>query len=36
LATLLPDAERERGINKALVEFNRGHLVDRKRLAKPC
>lgn len=29
LGGLLPDAERERGINKALVEFNRGHLVDR-------
>lgn len=29
LANLLPDAERERGINRALIEFNRGHLVDR-------
>ena len=29
LSSLLPDAERERGINRALIEFNRGHLVDR-------
>ena len=29
LASLLPDAERERGINRALIEFNRGQLVDR-------
>jgi transposase len=29
LGGLLPDAERERGINRALIEFNRGHLVDR-------
>lgn len=29
LATLLPSAERERGINRSLIEFNRGHLVDR-------
>jgi hypothetical protein len=35
LATLLPDAEREKGINRSLIEFNRGHLVDRvKELAK--
>lgn len=31
LETLIPDAERERGINRALVSFNRGHLVDRLR-----
>jgi hypothetical protein len=31
LATLLPNAERERGINRSLIEFNRGHLVDRVR-----
>ena len=37
LATLLPDAERERGINAALIEFNRGHLVDRlAEVAKDC
>lgn len=37
LANLLPDAERERGINRALVEFNRGHLVDRiKEVAADC
>jgi hypothetical protein len=37
LATLLPDAERERGITRALVEFNRGHLVDRiAEVAKDC
>jgi hypothetical protein len=37
LANLLPDAERERGINRALVEFNRGHLVDRiKEVADDC
>ncbi|MFB3815827.1 MAG: zinc ribbon domain-containing protein [Terriglobales bacterium] len=29
LGGLLPDAERERGINRSLIEFNRGHLVDR-------
>jgi Putative transposase DNA-binding domain len=29
LASLLPDAERERGINRALINFNRGQLVDR-------
>lgn len=29
LASLLPDAEREKGINRSLIEFNRGHLVDR-------
>ncbi|HVT89436.1 MAG TPA: hypothetical protein VHD56_11330 [Tepidisphaeraceae bacterium] len=29
LANLLPDAEKERGINSALIEFNRGQLVDR-------
>jgi hypothetical protein len=29
LANLLPDAEKERGVNTALIEFNRGHLVDR-------
>ncbi len=29
LGTLLPSAERERGINRALIEFNRGQLVDR-------
>jgi hypothetical protein len=29
LANLLPDAEKERGINTALIEFNRGQLVDR-------
>jgi transposase len=29
LATLLPDAERERGINRSLIEFNRGHMVER-------
>ena len=35
LASLLPDAEREKGINRSLIEFNRGHLVDRvKELAK--
>ncbi len=37
LANLLPDAARERGINSALIEFNRGHLVDRlKEAAKDC
>ena len=37
LANLLPDAERERGINAALIEFNRGHLVDRlAEVAKDC
>ena len=35
LGTLLPNAEREKGINRSLIEFNRGHLVDRvKELAK--
>jgi transposase len=29
LASLLPDAESERGINRALINFNRGQLVDR-------
>jgi len=29
LATLLPNAERSKGINRALIEFNRGHLVER-------
>jgi len=29
LANLLPDAEKERGINSSLIEFNRGQLVDR-------
>ncbi len=29
LGSLVPDAERERGINRALIDFNRGHLVDR-------
>ena len=28
-SNLIPDAARERGINKALIEFNRGHLVTR-------
>ena len=27
LAGLIPDAEKERGINRALVSWNRGHLV---------
>src|SRR5690606_10802524 len=31
LENLVPDAERERGINRALVAFNRGHLVQRVR-----
>lgn len=31
LANLLPDGERERGINSALIDFNRGHLVERVR-----
>jgi Putative transposase DNA-binding domain len=29
LENLVPDAERERGINRALLQFNRGHLVQR-------
>lgn len=29
LAGLLPDSERERGINSGLIEFNRGRLVER-------
>jgi transposase len=29
LAGLIPDAEREHGINRALVAWNRGHLVKR-------
>ncbi|GMV24264.1 MAG: hypothetical protein AMXMBFR58_02950 [Phycisphaerae bacterium] len=29
LAGLIPDAERERGINRALVSWNRGQLADR-------
>jgi hypothetical protein len=37
LANLLPDSERERGINRALIEFNRGHLADRiVEVAKDC
>jgi hypothetical protein len=37
LANLIPDSERERGINRALIEFNRGHLVDRiAEVAKDC
>jgi IS605 OrfB family transposase len=35
LASLIPDAEKERGINRALVNFNRGHMVERlKQMAK--
>lgn len=31
LENLIPDAEKERGINRALISFNRGQLVDRVR-----
>ena len=35
MANLIPDAEKERGINRSLIEFNRGHLVERlKQMAK--
>lgn len=37
LATLLPASAKESGINRALMEFNRGHLVDRiKEVAADC
>jgi len=36
LAGLIPDAERERGINRALVSWNGGHLADVDQAAWPA